>query len=96
MFTLEQIEAALGSGKLWVSMNPRAYWRARRNGKTRRWVRSPGRFEIPIKMGLKGYGCIDQDAHVGTEWGEVYVISATQPIKGETRFVREMKEAVLS
>lgn len=29
--------------------------RWRRNGKTKTWVRSPERFEVPIKYGLKEY-----------------------------------------
>jgi hypothetical protein len=29
--------------------------RARRNGSTRLWKRSPLRFEVPVKIGLYGY-----------------------------------------
>lgn len=34
--------------------------RARRNGKTRLWVRSPEKFLIPVKYGLYDYFYIDQ------------------------------------
>lgn len=32
----------------------------RRNGKTQTWVRSPERFEVPVKFGMYSYGHITQ------------------------------------
>lgn len=40
----------------------RTIWR--RNGRTRVWVRSPDRFEVPIKWGLKRFAYLtDRNAH---------------------------------
>lgn len=39
---------------------------ARRNGQTKTWKRDPTAFEIPIKVGLRGFGYINAtNAH---EW----------------------------
>lgn len=46
--------------------HPGAPYEARRNGATKTWKTRPGEFRIPIKIGFKGYGYIDQNnAH---EW----------------------------
>ena len=58
--TLEDLETALDSGKLFVAMNNGAWWQARRNGATRRWVRAPARYRIPIKYGFRGYDAITE------------------------------------
>lgn len=73
--TRQEIERALDSSQLWVAINNGSYWVARRNGATRLWVKSPWRFRIPFKYGLRGYGQIDQDNLQSTEM----VISATKP-----------------
>jgi len=45
---------------------PGGAYEARRNGATKTWKTRPGEFRIPIKIGFKGYGYIDQNnAH---EW----------------------------
>jgi hypothetical protein len=46
-------------------------------------------------MGLKACARIDDMSIVGDEWGADIVISPVQPVKGDTRFVREMKRACL-
>lgn len=61
MRTREYIEKALDSGRLSVVMSNGNCWKARRNGKTQTWKTRPDHFRIPIKMGLKSYGQIDQD-----------------------------------
>jgi hypothetical protein len=47
------IETALDSGRLDIAMNNSKFWRARRNGKTQTWKKSPERFSIPVKVGLR-------------------------------------------
>lgn len=56
MLTRQQLETALDGGKLFVEMSNGRFWRARRNGRTQTWKRDPGKFRIPIKMGLRNYG----------------------------------------
>ena len=95
MVTIEQIEDALDTGWLWTLMANMRWLRCRRNGKTQRWVRDPARFRIPIKYGFKGCGAVDALIDVGFDEHSYYTISSTQPILGESRFVREMKGAAL-
>ena len=69
MLTKEQIderkadiayfEKALDSGRVEIAMVGGNWWKARRNGKTRRWVTDPMRFEIPMKVGLKRFMTFD-------------------------------------
>jgi hypothetical protein len=72
--TLEEIEAALDSGRLWIKAQRDVRGkvmnaiRCRRNGKTRRWRTRHKEFLIPIKYGFRGYGRID---HSNTELFEV-------------------------
>lgn len=70
MRTLEEIEAALDSGNLEIGMKNGRWWTARRNGKTKRWVRHPERFRIPFKVGLKTCGQFEQDwlSYEGNTW----------------------------
>lgn len=96
VFTLAEIEDALDTGYLWAAVNrgidgEGRYWKARRNGKTKRWKRDTTRFEIPFKTGFRVTGTVANTSIIGFEWGADYIISVTQPVKGETRFVREMK-----
>lgn len=59
--TRAQIETALDSGKLFIAMyQPGRWWALRRNGRTQTWKRSPERFRIPVKFGLKGYDAIEE------------------------------------
>jgi hypothetical protein len=44
-------------------------YQARRNGRTKRWRTRPTEFSIPIKIGFKGYGTIDQNN--ASEWSSV-------------------------
>ena len=64
----DDADSALERGLLYVAMGNGKWWRARRNGKTKTWVREPGRFEIPVKAGLKAYGRITQDDIGGTNF----------------------------
>ena len=54
--TKQEFELALDGHRLWVredwSSGPRWYL-LRRNGRTKLWVRSPERWEIPVKYKLK-------------------------------------------
>ena len=58
--TLRDIERALDTSKLLVRMNSGRLWRCRRNGKTQLWQRTPGKFRIPVKAGLRIYGEITE------------------------------------
>ena len=53
--TLSDIERALDTSKLLVRSASGRLWRARRNGKTQLWQRTPGKFRIPVKAGLRVY-----------------------------------------
>jgi hypothetical protein len=57
----EQLENALDKGVLEACVNRTQdrWWKVRRNGATRTWKRSPERFYIPVKAGLKTYGAIE-------------------------------------
>lgn len=77
MRTRAEIEYALDARCLWAKMNNGNFWQVRRNGKTVTWKRDPDRFRIPIKLGLRNYGQIDQD----NLQSEELVISNTQPAK---------------
>lgn len=46
-----------------------APYQARRNGATKTWKSRPGEFKIPIKIGFKSYGYIDQNN--ADEWSTV-------------------------
>ncbi len=51
--TREQAERAIEAGFQAKAPNGN-FWRARRNGKTKVWARSPERYQIPIRMGFRG------------------------------------------
>ena len=57
--TLEEAEAALGAGRLFVFMAHGRYWLARRGGATKLWKRDPARFRVPIKAGFRARGAIE-------------------------------------
>lgn len=61
--TLDQIEQALDQGRISALMSHGKWWRVRRNGVTKLWARSPGRFRIPIKAGLRTYGEITESTN---------------------------------
>jgi hypothetical protein len=56
---LGELEAALDVGRLHVRMNHGAWWIVRRNGKTRRWARTPERWRVPIRVGLHETGAAE-------------------------------------
>ena len=60
--TLRDIERALDTSKLLVRTASGRLWRARRNGKTQLWQRTPGKFRIPVKACLRVYGEITCEA----------------------------------
>ncbi len=62
---LRAVEHALDTHKIWVRMNNGRYWRVRRNGQTKIWIKSPKRFSIPIKAGLRAYGYLNQLSEIG-------------------------------
>ena len=74
VMTLYGLEQALDSGRLFVlvsAANDR-WWKARRNGMTKRWKRQPQRFRIPIKAGFKLTGAItDHDLDPVASWLQV-------------------------
>lgn len=83
--TLEEIEYALDHSMLWVHMTRGRHWLCRRNGRTKRWVRDPERFELPLKAGFKTYGTIYLCSEVGIEVGYDFVISDVNPTGGKRR-----------
>lgn len=42
----------LDAGLISAKMANGNWWKCRRNGATKTWVRTPGRFRIPISMGI--------------------------------------------
>ena len=58
--TLRDIERALDTSKLLVRTASGRFWRVRRNGATRHWVKTPGKFRIPVKAGLRVYSEITE------------------------------------
>ena len=63
---LKDIERALDNSdmELWAQMGNGRWWKLRRNGKTQTWKRSPERFRIPVKAGLKSCGEVQEDSNV--------------------------------
>ena len=78
--TLHDIETALDAGSLWAAMRDGAYWRLRRNGKTRRWKTRPLEWAIPVKARLKSYTTLTQDsliaAHGFDGWRDAHFIAS--------------------
>jgi hypothetical protein len=72
---LSQIETALDAGEMFAVMANGRHWRIRRNGKTQTWEKSPERFRIPVKAGLKVCGEINQDSVI--VFGEMNVTRDT-------------------
>jgi hypothetical protein len=58
--TRDTVDALLDRGQIEVAMSNGKWWRIRRNGATRRWKRDASRIYIPFKMGMYGYGSIDE------------------------------------
>ena len=59
--TRNEIETALDRGTLKVRQRSGTLWSVRRNGRTQTWKTRPNDFRIPIKIGFRSYGYIDQD-----------------------------------
>jgi hypothetical protein len=57
---LSDIELALDKQRLLVRMANGRLWRCRRNGRTQLWQRTPGKFRIPVKAGIRSYGEITE------------------------------------
>jgi hypothetical protein len=55
MITLEQ---AITSNEFHLPKGDGTCYRYRRNGKTKTWKRTPGRYRVPVKNGLYNYGHI--------------------------------------
>lgn len=51
--TRKALESALDSGRLFAAMANGNWWKMRRSGRTQLWKRTPARFRIPFKVGLK-------------------------------------------
>lgn len=76
------VEIALDEDNLWALMQNGRYWKLRRNGQTKLWKRSPERFSIPVKAGLKSYGRIEEtDSVTPLGGGGDFVISRDDPNK---------------
>ena len=56
-----EIETALDEGRLQARMANGNWWDVRRNGQTKTWKTRPTEFRIPVKMGFKTCGCLDQN-----------------------------------
>lgn len=57
---LMDVEKYLDQGMLYAPINYGKFWLMRRNGQTKKWVKSPNRFRIPFKYGFKGTGALDE------------------------------------
>lgn len=55
-----QIDNVLDTAQLYVKMNDGSYQLCRRNGASRKWIKSPERMYIPFKHGFRGYGQITE------------------------------------
>lgn len=55
------LEAELSGRRVYVEMSHGRYWQVRRNGATKRWKKTPNRFAIPVKAGMKIYATICDD-----------------------------------
>lgn len=58
--TRHNVEALLDGGNLFVRMPHGNWWRVRRNGMTKRWVKDAARIKIPLKAGMRAYGDINE------------------------------------
>lgn len=52
--TRDNIDALLDAGRLEIAMASGNWWRLRRNGATKRWVRDASRIRVPMKMSFRG------------------------------------------
>lgn len=66
--TRENINELLDAGKLQIAMKNGRWWTIRRNGATRRWIKSPERIRIPIKFGFKFFDAITEDDFGDIGW----------------------------
>jgi hypothetical protein len=63
--TRDNVDALIDAGSIEVAMRNGNWWHIRRNGATKRWKRDPNRIRIPFKMGLYGYGAIEEICTLG-------------------------------
>lgn len=64
---MSEIENVLDHGKLYIQVTATKFYKARRNGATKIWKKSPGHFEIPVKFGFKDCARISE-TYVGTKF----------------------------
>ncbi len=67
------IETALDAGRIRAKTAQGRYWLVRRNGKTKTWKTRPGEFHIPIKIGFRTFGFINQ-SNMGSD--ELVILDA--------------------
>ena len=72
--TLGEIETALRDARLLVQYVNGKRYTARRNGRTKLWVRSPNQFAIPIKWCLRECGTITERSSFA-KLGEVLIVT---------------------
>jgi hypothetical protein len=74
-----EIETALDAGRISVRMRNGKFWKVRRNGVTKTWIRKPNEFRIPVKFGFRGHDAIthcDEVEMFGHGNNNGYVIDA--------------------
>lgn len=79
--TRDNVEQLLERRMIMANIGRGKWWEIRRNGATKRWKRSPEKFRIPIKAGLREYGYIDE-SHFGPDG---ILDPALFRLKGETK-----------
>lgn len=65
MSDIFSIESHLDQGHIWGLMRNGRYWRLRRNGRTKRWIKAPERFSIPVKAGIKAHTYLNEKSVIG-------------------------------
>lgn len=58
--TRAEFETALDAGNVKARMSNGNLWMVKRNGRTQTWKTRPSEFRIPIKIGFRDYGSVDQ------------------------------------
>lgn len=58
--TRQEFETALDAGQIKARMGNGNLWMVKRNGRTQTWKTRPNEFRIPIKIGFRDYGAVDQ------------------------------------
>lgn len=58
--TRQDFEIALDAGKVKMRRPNGNLWMVKRNGRTQTWKESPNTFHVPIKIGFRTYGSVNQ------------------------------------